>query len=88
MLGRTYEIISPLNDVDIENIEPELDHVLEILGANRHGKMLLGVMYRSERIQDFQHWLDKTENLFSQLNAFWDGLLVKTGHTNIDLMKP
>ena len=55
VLGRTYQIISPLNDVDVENIEPELEHVWEIPGANRHSKMLLGVMYRSERIQDFQH---------------------------------
>ena len=46
-------------------------------------------MYYSERIQDFQSWLDKTENLFnSQLSALCDGLLVIAGDTNINLMKP
>ena len=61
---------------------------MEIPGRNRHSKMLLGVMYYSEHIQDFQSWLDKTENLFSQLSALWDGLLVIAGDTNIDLMNP
>ena len=65
---------------DIENIESELEHIwLEIPGRNRHSKLLLGVMYRSERMQNFQTWIDKTENLFSQLNMLWDGLTVITG---------
>ena len=52
---------------DIENIEPELEHIwLEIPGHNRYSKLLLGVMYHSERMQNFQTWMDKTENLFSQ----------------------
>ena len=55
---------------DIENIEPELEHIwLEIPGRNKHSKLLLGVMYRSERMQNFETWMDKTENLFSQLNT-------------------
>ena len=74
---------------DIENIEPELEHIwLEIPGRNRHSKSLLGVMYRSERMQNFQTWIDKTENLFSQLNILWDGLTVITGDFNVDLFKP
>ena len=74
---------------DIEDIEPELEHIwLEIPGKNKHSKLLLGVLYRSERIQDFQTWIDKTENLLSQLNVLWDGLLVVTGDMNIDLLKP
>ena len=48
---------------DIENIEPKLEQIwLEIPGRNKHSKLLLGVMYRSERMQNFQTWIDKTEN--------------------------
>ena len=62
---------------DIESIEPELEHIsLEIPGRNKHSKLLLGVMYRSERMQNFETWMDKTENLFSQLNTLWDDLTV------------
>ena len=74
---------------DIENIEPELEHIwLEIPGRNKHSKLLLGVMYRSERMQNFETWMDKTENLFSQLNTLWDGLTVITGDFNVDLLRP
>ena len=62
---------------DIENIEPELEHIwLEISGCNKHSNLLLGVMYRSECMQNFETWMDKTENLISQLNTLWDGLTV------------
>ena len=70
---------------DIENIEPELENLwLEIKGRNRHSKMLLGVVYRSERIQDFNTWLDKMENLLSQLNVLWNGIFMITGYMNDD----
>jgi hypothetical protein len=73
----------------IENIEPELEHIwLEIPRRNRHSNLLFGVMYRSERMQNFQTWIDKTENLFSQLNILWDGLTVITGDFNVDLFRP
>ena len=74
---------------DIENIEPELEHLwLEIAGRNKHSNMLLGILYRSERLHAFQTWLDKVENLFSQLNTLWDGLLLVTGDTNVDMLQP
>ena len=74
---------------DVEEIEPELEHIwLEINGRNKHSKLLLGVMYRSNRMQAYQTWLGKTENLISQLNINWDGLLMITGDFNIDLLKP
>ena len=70
---------------DIESIEPELENLwLEIEGRNRRSKMLLGVVYRSERIQDFNSWLDKMGNLFSQLNVLWDVILMITGDINDD----
>ena len=38
--------------VNIEAKEPELEHLwLEFPGRNKHRKLLLGTMYRSERMQ-------------------------------------
>ena len=74
---------------DIENMAPELEHLwIEIPGRNRHSKMLLGVLYRSNFIQDFHTWIDTVESLFSQLNVLWDGLLVVTGDVNVDMLTP
>ncbi|CAB3981945.1 Hypothetical predicted protein [Paramuricea clavata] len=39
-------------------------------------------------MQDFQTWIDKSENVISQLCTEWDGLLVITGDFNIDLLRP
>ena len=74
---------------DIDNMAPELEHLLiEIPGRNRHSKMLLGVLYRSNFIQDFHTWIDTVESFFSQLNVLWDGLLVVTGDVNVDMLTP
>ena len=74
---------------DIEKIEPDLEQIwVEISGRNKNSKLLLGVMYRSNRIQDFQTWIDKSENVISQLCTEWDGLLMITGDFNIDLLWP
>ena len=65
---------------DIEKIEPELEQIwVEISGRNKNSKLQLGVMYRSNRMQDFQTWIDKSENVISQLCTEWDRLLVITG---------
>lgn len=46
------EGISYKRRIDIENIAPDLEHLfLEIPGRNKHIKMLLGVLFRSELIQ-------------------------------------
>ena len=75
--------------MDIENVEPDLEHIwLEVDGRNRHSKMLLGVIYRSESMDNFSSWIEKTENLLSHLTTIWDGLLVLTGDMNVDLGKP
>ena len=72
---------------DIENMVQELEHLwIEIPGRNRHSEMLLGVLYRSNFIQDFHTWIDTVESLFSQLNVLWDGLLVVTGDVNVDML--
>ena len=81
------EGISYKRRIDIENMEPNLEHLwLENSGRNKHSKMLLGVLYRSELIQDYQTWLDTVERLFSQLNVLWDGLIVVTGDVNVDML--
>lgn len=75
--------------LDIENMEPKLEHLwVEIGGKNRHSKLLLGVLNRPSCIQIFRTWLDKVENLLSYLIASWDGILMVTGGMNIDLLKP
>ena len=75
--------------MDIENVEPDLEHIwLEVDGRNRHSKMLLGVIYRSESMDNFSSWIEKIENLLSHLTTIWDGLLILTGDMNVDLGKP
>ena len=76
--------------VHIENVEPDLEHIwIEVDGRNRHSKMLLGVIYRSESIDNFKTWSEKTdwsENLLSYLTTNWGGLLFSTGDMNVDLL--
>ena len=72
---------------DIENKEPDLEHLwLELAGRKKNSKMLMGIMYRSNRILTPTSWLDKVESLFGYLTASWNSLLVFTGDMNTDLM--
>ncbi|CAB4000880.1 Hypothetical predicted protein [Paramuricea clavata] len=72
---------------DIEAKEPDLEHLwLEFLGRNKNNKLLLGIMYRSNKILTPTTWLDSVENLFSYLTTSWNGQLLVTGDMNIDLM--
>ena len=72
---------------DIKNKEPDLKHLwLELAGCNKNSKMLMGIMYRSNRILTPTSWLDKVESLFSYLTASWNGLLVVFSDMNTDLM--
>ena len=71
---------------DIENLEPDLEHLwLEIPGRNKHSKLLLGTMYRSEKILPLKDWQEKFESILSHLTTTWDGLIVVSGDMNIDL---
>ena len=71
---------------DIKNLEHDLEHLwLEIPGRNKHSKLLLGTMYRSEKILPFKDWLEKFEAILSHLTTTWDGLVVVSGDMNIDL---
>ncbi|XP_028409262.1 uncharacterized protein LOC114531856 [Dendronephthya gigantea] len=72
---------------DIEKLQPEMEHIwLEIPGRNKNSKLLLGVVYRSEKILSRQIWLDGFKSILSYLAAQWDGLLLITGDTNVDLL--
>ena len=74
---------------DIENKFPELEHLwLELLGRNKNSRLLLGVIYRSERILSFHCWLEQMEMLLTELVSTWDRMLVVTGDMNIDLLSP
>lgn len=72
----TKESLKLKRRLDIEKIEPEID----IDGGNKHSNLLVGVLYRSNRIQAYQTWLGKTKNLIGQLNTNWDGMLMIIGH--------
>ena len=71
-------------------IQPDMEHLwIEIQGRNKHSKALIGVIYRSERVDlSPLDWLDAFESLLAHLTVSWDGLLFFTGDTNIDMLKP
>ena len=72
---------------DLENKDPQLEHLwLEILGRNRHSKLLLGTIHRSERMLDYNTWIEKFENLLAYITTEWDGVLLIMGDFNIDLL--
>ena len=73
---------------DIENLLPEREHLwIEVPGRNRHSKALVGVIYRSRRVLDAS-WFESFETLLAHLTVTWEGMLIITGDTNFDLLKP
>ena len=72
---------------DIERLQPEFEHMwLEFPGRNKNSKPLVGTFYRSKRIMDVHDWLDRFQDLLSDVLSIWDGLLIVTGDINIDLL--
>ena len=72
---------------DIEKRFPTMEHLwFEIPGRNKHSKLLLGTVYRSESVM-YSDWLDTFESLLSDLSISWDGTLLITGDVNVDLFK-
>ena len=47
----------------------------------------VGVIYRSRRVLDAS-WFESFETLLAHLTVTWDGMLIITGDTNFDLLKP
>jgi exonuclease III len=73
---------------DLEKKYPGMEHLwLEISCRNRHSRLLLGTIYRSERIMGYNDWLENFESLMSELTITWDGMLLITGDFNIDLLR-
>ena len=48
---------------------------------------MVGVIYRSRRVLDAS-WFESFETLLAHLTVTWDGMLIITGDTNFDLLKP
>ena len=62
---------------------------LEIPGKNKNSKvLLLGIIYRSEKIMGHNDWIEKFHDLLSNIIPMWDGLLMITGDMNINLLNP
>ena len=62
---------------DIENLQPNFEHVwLEITGKNKNSNLLPGVIYRSDKIMCCNDWIEKFDDLLSNVVPIWDGLLV------------
>ena len=66
-----------------------MEHLwIEIPGRNRHSKLLLGTIYRSEAILSYSAWLDNFNDILSDLSIEWDGMLILSGDINVDLLRP
>lgn len=67
-----------------------MEHLwIEVPGRSKYSKALIGVIYRSERIGlSPSDWLGAFETLLAHLTVSSDGLLLLTGDTNIDMLKP
>ena len=71
---------------DIEKTQLDLEHLwLELPGRNKHSKLLLGVIYKSD-LPTAAHWLECFEDLLSHITSTWDGMVVLTGNINSDLI--
>ena len=72
---------------DIEKTQPDLEHLWqELLGKNKHSKLLLGVIYGSDLLMTTSYWLGCFEDLLSHTTSTWDGMVVLTGDINFDLI--
>ena len=72
---------------DIEKTQPDLEQLwLELPGRNKHSKLLLGVIYRSDLLMTASYWLECFEDLLSHITSTWDGMVVRTGDINFDLI--
>ena len=56
--------------------------------SNRHSKLLLGSVYRSDSVMVYSDWLESFKSLLSDVSATWDGMLMITGDMNVDLLRP
>lgn len=89
--GVAYYVSSRLNvkrRKDLENFDSQLEHIwLEVPGKNKHSKLLIGVVYRSQSLLTFAEWLEHFEDILVRVKSTWNGPLMLTGDFNIDLLK-
>ena len=70
---------------DLESLHPELEHLwLEIPGRNKHSRLLLGTVYRSNLMLPFSEWISKFQNIVSVIKCTWHHPFVITGDMNIN----
>jgi len=71
---------------DVESSQPDFEHMwLEIPGKNRNSKLLPGLLYRSTRILNSNDWIEKIEDLLSNIVPTWEVMFVTTGYMNINM---
>ena len=81
--GYIKENVAYRRRFDIEKTQPDLEHLwLELPGRNKHNKLLLGVIYRSDLLMTASYWLECFEDLLSHITSTWDGMVVRTGDIN------
>ena len=57
-------------------------------GRNKCSRVVVGVIYNSERMLSPSDWLNSLENLLGYLTVYWDGMLMLTRDINIDMLRP
>ena len=72
---------------DTEKTQSDLEHLWqELLGKNKHTKLLLWVIYRSDLLMTTSYWLECFEDLLSHTTSTWDDMVVLTGDIKFDLI--
>ena len=61
---------------------------MELPGHNKISRLLVGVIYQSEKMLSFNDWLSEFEELLGYITATWDGPIYLTGDMNIDILCP
>jgi len=74
---------------DITNLDKDLELLwLEVNGKKKHSKLLVCVMYQPNfSDQDRYNWIDKFDKVLNNALLNWEGNILLTGDTNIDLVK-
>ena len=72
---------------DIINTDNTVEHLwIEVRGTNKTNSQLMGTFDQtSPKDSEKEKWLEKFENIISQISIKWDGILVLAGDFNINL---
>ena len=73
-------------DTILKKLQPNFEHIwLEITGKSKNSN-LLGVIYRSDKIMCCNDWIEKFDDLLSNVIPTWDGMFMIVGNMNINLL--